>query len=740
MTSLVSPDGTSNWVWDTASNGKGKLASRSNSGFTETYSYNSSSRLASVVTGLTPIGGTGTTNYTTSHTYDSYGRPLNTTYPSTFVLTRAYNSQGYLSQLKDGVTAIQTINDLDAFGNSIDESYANGVDTLRTYDPETGRLTDVNTTKGSATFQNNDYAWRSNGTLESRIANPAQGLSTTRKESYVYDVLNRVTLAETYINGSNTRDLSYAYNLLGNVESKTSTLTGDTDVTGYSYGAGAAGPHAVTSANIDGVAHTLTYDSNGAVTKYDISGTSDDKYIAYNAFNLPTKIVIGDSLTDTSPEAKDEFAYGPNGQRYSRKTTWKEGGNTFYEVAYYIGPVEIVIDNAVVNIQTVTKTTLSPNVMHVKMQGTTTDSFFEYAHRDHLGSIEVVTDENGNKLDNLAFEPFGPRKKKDWTANISASEFSDLIELDWGHSRKVRGFTGHEHLDRTGFIHMNGRIYDPTLGRFLSPDPFVQYPMNSQSWNRYSYVRNSPLSATDPSGFGEMEEVVVTGQLLAVEPLNANGSNVAGLTSQIVSFGIGGVSSGDARGSEDDPGGPNACGVDGVACDVGIARLGGGTEFDAEFTFSTERLAGQSGSASGLGYWSRVFDNFKDTFGSDIGQAARTLGTIITSTKFAQYFGLKSGLLGWFVDGFPKSFLPSGTPMSFLESLLSQGGAAIVNAAYATAAFVTGVTIGSMINALPVPARWTGFQNGTFRDVVSYGIEWAFTPVPGNHRYWDLGH
>ncbi|HNP64062.1 MAG TPA: RHS repeat-associated core domain-containing protein, partial [Woeseiaceae bacterium] len=443
--------------------------------------------------------------YTTSHTYDSYGRPLNTTYPSAFVLTRAYNSQGYLSQLKDGATAIQTINDLDAFGNSIDESYANGVDTLRTYDPETGRLTDVNTIKGGTTFQNNDYAWRSNGTLESRIANPAQGLSTTRKESYVYDVLNRVTLAETYINGSNTRDLAYTYNLLGNINSKTSTLTGDTDVTGYSYGAGAAGPHAVTSASVDGIAHTLTYDSNGAVTKYDISGTSDDKYIAYNAFNLPTKIVIGDSLTDTSPEAMDEFAYGPNGQRYSRKTTWKEGGNTFYEVVYYIGPVEIVIDNAVVNIQTVTKTTLSPNVMHVKMQGTTTDSFFEYAHRDHLGSIEAVTDENGNKLDNLAFEPFGSRKKKDWTANISASEFSDLIELDWGHSRKVRGFTGHEHLDRTGFIHMNGRIYDPTLGRFLSPDPFVQFPTSTQSWNRYSYVRNSPASFTDSSGYSEEE-------------------------------------------------------------------------------------------------------------------------------------------------------------------------------------------------------------------------------------------
>ncbi|MDM3871858.1 RHS repeat-associated core domain-containing protein [Porticoccus sp. W117] len=56
-------------------------------------------------------------------------------------------------------------------------------------------------------------------------------------------------------------------------------------------------------------------------------------------------------------------------------------------------------------------------------------------------------------------------------------------------------------MDKTGFIHMNGRVYDPELGRFLSPDPIVQAPSNSQSWNRYTYTFNSPLSFTDPSGY-----------------------------------------------------------------------------------------------------------------------------------------------------------------------------------------------------------------------------------------------
>ena len=57
-----------------------------------------------------------------------------------------------------------------------------------------------------------------------------------------------------------------------------------------------------------------------------------------------------------------------------------------------------------------------------------------------------------------------------------------------------RGFTGHEHLDAVGLIHMNGRVYDPTLGRFLSADPFGRYPETTQGLNRYSYTDNNPLS------------------------------------------------------------------------------------------------------------------------------------------------------------------------------------------------------------------------------------------------------
>jgi len=48
---------------------------------------------------------------------------------------------------------------------------------------------------------------------------------------------------------------------------------------------------------------------------------------------------------------------------------------------------------------------------------------------------------------------------------------------------------------------MNGRIYDPLLGRFLSADKYIQAPFNLQSYNRYSYVLNNPLTYTDPTGY-----------------------------------------------------------------------------------------------------------------------------------------------------------------------------------------------------------------------------------------------
>lgn len=63
------------------------------------------------------------------------------------------------------------------------------------------------------------------------------------------------------------------------------------------------------------------------------------------------------------------------------------------------------------------------------------------------------------------------------------------------------GYAGHDNLSDTGLVDMEGRVYDPEVGNFLSPDPNVQYPFSSQGYNRYIYVNDNPLSLSDPSGY-----------------------------------------------------------------------------------------------------------------------------------------------------------------------------------------------------------------------------------------------
>ena len=126
-------------------------------------------------------------------------------------------------------------------------------------------------------------------------------------------------------------------------------------------------------------------------------------------------------------------------------------------------------------------------------------SAVEYLHGDHLGSLAAATDATGASLLSLAHDPYGTRRKADWTAALPAAEVAALAAgQDAGRARN--GFTGHETLDRTGFVHMGGHLYDPRLGRFPSPDPIVSEPFSGQGWNLYSYVGNSPTSRTDPTG------------------------------------------------------------------------------------------------------------------------------------------------------------------------------------------------------------------------------------------------
>ena len=113
-----------------------------------------------------------------------------------------------------------------------------------------------------------------------------------------------------------------------------------------------------------------------------------------------------------------------------------------------------------------------------------------YIHTDHIGSLNVISDESGNLVQEMSYDAWGRRRNPN---NWSYSGIPANYKFE-------RGFTGHEHMDGNGLINMNGRMYDPILGRFLSSDPIVLYPDYSQDYNKYSYARNNPLVYYDPSG------------------------------------------------------------------------------------------------------------------------------------------------------------------------------------------------------------------------------------------------
>ena len=109
---------------------------------------------------------------------------------------------------------------------------------------------------------------------------------------------------------------------------------------------------------------------------------------------------------------------------------------------------------------------------------------------------------SGNKVvAEYRYDPWGGRLDPETRTYYAPGEEPELMS--------GRGYTGHEHLPEYGLIHMNARLYDPQTGRFLSPDPYVQDPANTQSYNRYAHVLNDPLRYTDPSGELMRTQVVI---------------------------------------------------------------------------------------------------------------------------------------------------------------------------------------------------------------------------------------
>ena len=230
-------------------------------------------------------------------------------------------------------------------------------------------------------------------------------------------------------------------------------LLSKTGVGGYTYGQGS---HMVTS--VDNTDDVIPYSSQS---------------ITYNAWGKVAEV----NETIGSDTYKYELTYGPDLQRVLA-VLWKNNSLVHlvtygdgYEEKYQNGHITYYyyVDGADGNSAVYTSHTQTGDKVYC-------------IDRDHLGSVTALFDQNGNKCFSASFDPWGRRYVEQGS-----------IEYD-------RGYTGHEHIDELGLIDMNGRMYDPILGRFISVDPYIQAPYNPQNFNRYAYCLNNPVKYTDPSG------------------------------------------------------------------------------------------------------------------------------------------------------------------------------------------------------------------------------------------------
>jgi RHS repeat-associated protein len=456
MIQRVEPDMTSVWVYDTAANGVGKLASAGvtagpSAGYQRSFAYDTLTR---------PVQATVTissTNYTFAATYDGNSRLGSVTYPSGLVLGYTYTSLGYAQQVTGlGGQVYWTANASDAEMHLTQQTAGNGVVTSQSFDPQTGRLNAILAGAGNI-VENFSYTYDVLGNVLTR-ADANENLT----ETFTYDNLNRVTSATVSQNIAPVK--TFAYDAIGNLLSKS-------DVGNYTYPlAGSALPHAVTSISGGNINTTFTYDANGNQT----SGLG--RSISYTSFNKPSSITQGSGTLF--------FSHDIDHQRF--KQTAPEGITLYFDAFGVHTELFQSSTTAWYDFIGASGSMLGVRVLHSDNSVTT-----RYFHTDNLGSIAVITDESGTVVERDSYDAWGKRRFPTGADDPSGSVTSQT----------TRGFTGQEELADVGLVHLNGRVYDPLIGRMTSADPMVPDPMNGQTWNRYSYVVNNPLALTDTNGY-----------------------------------------------------------------------------------------------------------------------------------------------------------------------------------------------------------------------------------------------
>ncbi len=449
IVSRTGPEGTTYYSYGTSNNGTEKRGLvRMVSGFegnSSSYEYNTLGQLSRLTENIDG-------NHTTSYAYNSAGEISSMTFPSGLVVTYEYNSRGYLSKIRHGNLDLYT-----TIG-------VNGKGQVTGYRKGNNKVSSVDYTNAFPTRYYTDGVQDLRLSWDFRKSNltSREDVRKGKTESFTYDNLNRLTGA----NVSGGTSVIASYTTGGNINTKA-------DAGNYSYHAGKI--HAAESVTnpvsspipllFQGITYTAFMQPQ-TISENDSGGVPHTLTYTYGSdYNrIRSELRQDGSIINT----RYYFEGGQPTAGFEKDIT---GGATRY-IQYISGPVGLI---AIIE---------SVDGNHHR----------HYTYTDHLGSILMVTDESGMVEAEQSFDAWGRRRDITSWAPLSPVAATGLPV--WMY----RGYTGHEHSDQFGLINMNGRMYDPVMGRMLSPDNYVPDPFFSQDYNRYTYARNNPLIYTDPDG------------------------------------------------------------------------------------------------------------------------------------------------------------------------------------------------------------------------------------------------
>lgn len=518
----IDEDGTYEWQYDRRFVGAVDR-SVSPSGVEVEYYYNPTDGLINRVT-------TSLMDQTIVHRYEyDLGRPkrrlVEFAKRKSFGVIYDYDEAGFLttaSRIPDGIEGPSTASDVyfrlldvNAAGRWRQYRYGNNVETTLAYDEVNGWLDEVRAEHVSTDMmlQHLSYDYEPNGNLVSRSDWLARSDSTDPVvEHFRYDALDRLVrcevlhphssrIGEGWTSWTQIATADFAYDQIGRIRSKSGVGRYDYDSRPRRPDEPVR-PHAVRSITAaDDTVEEFGYDDMGNLV------SRPGMRLEYTKFNKPKRLV------NTVDGSVVELGYDATLGRSIKKVI--KGGamtTTLYVGDDYEQQITETADGA--SADKANKTV--SHRFHVKVNGkviatlehdpqgeeptvagapslrpTASATTLHYHHFDHLGSINIITDDAGNQVgDRFFFDAFGQRREGHWLG-------------DTKRTRHRFGFTGHEPDEdvTADLINMRGREYDARLGRFLSADPFVSRPFSTQGHDRYAYVANNPINLIDPSGF-----------------------------------------------------------------------------------------------------------------------------------------------------------------------------------------------------------------------------------------------